>query len=125
MTRRLAAALAGVTASLLVLSGCSMLDGLGGAVGAPPVTVSPQSPPPGAEALARFYSQRLDWTKCAGAWCASLEVPVDYENPQGDTIQIAVVNVPARRSSKRIGSLVVNPGGPGASAFDYARAADV
>ena len=88
------------------------------------VSVTPQSPPPGAEPLARFYSQRLDWTKCEGAWCAALEVPVDYENPQGDTVSIAVVNVPARRSSKRIGSLVVNPGGPGASGFDYARAAD-
>ena len=124
MNRRRAAALAGATVTALVLSGCSLAEGLGPA-SAPMVSVTPQSPPPGAEALARFYSQRLDWTKCEGAWCAALEVPVDYENPQGDTVRIAVVNVPARRSSKRIGSLVVNPGGPGASGFDYARAADV
>ena len=44
--------------------------------------------------------------------------------PQGDTIELAVVKVPAKRASKRIGSLVVNPGGPGGSGVDYARAAD-
>ena len=125
MNRRRVAVLAGVTAAALALSGCSVIDGLGGSEGAPSVAATPQSPPPGAESLARFYAQRLDWTRCEDAWCATLEVPVDYENPTGETIELALVNVPARRASKRIGSLVINPGGPGASGVDYARAADV
>jgi pimeloyl-ACP methyl ester carboxylesterase len=124
MIRRRAAALSGATVALLVLSGCSVVDGIRGSGAAPSVSVTPQSPPPGAEALSRFYTQQLDWAECEGAQCATLEVPVDYDNPSGDTIELALVKVPAKKSSKRIGSLVVNPGGPGGSGVDYARAAD-
>ncbi|HSO66016.1 MAG TPA: alpha/beta hydrolase [Ornithinibacter sp.] len=123
MSRRRVAALAGATVALFVLSGCSLADAVGG--GAPSVSVTPQSPPPGSESLASFYGQRLEWSDCEGAECATLTVPIDYEAPQGDTIEIALVKVPAKRWSKRIGSLVVNPGGPGGSGVDYARAADV
>jgi pimeloyl-ACP methyl ester carboxylesterase len=124
MNRRRAAALVGATVTALVLTGCSVVDGLRGPASVPTVSVSPQSPPPGAEPLARFYAQRLEWSECEGAWCSTLEVPVDYANPSGDTIELALVKVPARRDSKRVGSLVVNPGGPGGSGVDYARAAD-
>src|SRR6478752_8686695 len=124
MIRRRVAALSGATVALLLLSGCSVIDGIRDSGSVPSVSVTPQSPPPGAEALSRFYTQRLDWSDCEGAQCAALEVPVDYDKPQGDTIELAVVKVPAKRSSKRIGSLVVNPGGPGGSGVDYARAAD-
>ena len=124
MKRRRVAALAGATVTAVVLSGCSVIDGIQGSAGGPSVSVTPQGPPPGMEALARFYGQRLEWTDCEGAQCASLKVPVDYASPSGDTLEIAVVKVPARRASKRIGSLVYNPGGPGASGADYARAAD-
>ena len=115
----------GATVAALVLSGCSVIDDIRGSGPAPSISVTPQSPPPGSEALSRFYSQRLDWTDCDGAQCATLTVPVDYENPQGETIDLALLKVPARKQSKRLGSLVVNPGGPGASGVDYARAADV
>ncbi len=124
MKHRRVAALVGATVTALVLSGCSVIDGIRGSEPAPSVSVTPQSPPPGSEALSRFYSQRLDWTDCEGAQCATLEVPVDYDNPQGDTLELALVKVPARKESKRLGSLVVNPGGPGGSGVDYARAAD-
>ncbi len=124
MKRLRVAALVGTTAAALVLSGCSVIGGIAGSDSAPSVSVTPQSPPPGSEALSRFYGQRLEWTDCEGAQCATLEVPVDYANPQGDTIELALVKVPARKASKRLGSLVVNPGGPGASGVDYARAAD-
>ncbi|HEU5242456.1 MAG TPA: alpha/beta hydrolase [Ornithinibacter sp.] len=122
MIRRRVAALAGATATLLVLSGCALADAVGGSV--PPVSVTPQSPPPGSEALASFYGQRLDWTDCEGAQCATLRVPVDYDAPQGETIELALVKVPAKSRSQRIGSLVVNPGGPGGSGVDYALGAD-
>lgn len=122
MSRRVPA-LAGVLAVLL-LAGCSIVDSVTGTDRTPTTSVSPLPPPPGSEALASFYAQRLQWTECEGAQCARLKVPVDYAAPQGDTIDIAVVRVPATRGSKRIGSLVVNPGGPGGSGVDYARAAD-
>ncbi len=124
MSRRLVVALVGATVTALVLSGCSVIDGMRDSGSVPSVAVTPQSPPPGSEALSRFYTQRLDWVDCEGAQCATLEVPVDYENPQGDTIELALSKVPARKASKRIGSLVVNPGGPGGSGVDYAKAAD-
>lgn len=76
--------------------------------------------PPSAD-LARFYEQRLAWTDCDGAECASLVVPVDYADPDGPTFEIAVLRTPATGEAR--GSLVVNPGGPGSSGVDYARAA--
>ncbi len=125
MSRRLAA-VAGLTAVLTALAGCAIVDEVRDSVGPrPSIPVTPQSPPPGSEALARFYTQHLTWTDCSGAECSTLTVPVDYAAPDGATIDLAVVRVLARRPSKRIGSLVVNPGGPGASGVDYARAADV
>lgn len=123
MSRRRIAALAGATVAALLVSGCT-LPGLGGSNSSSSVSVAPQTPPPGSEDLSSFYAQRLQWNDCEGAQCASLEVPVDYAAPQGDTLQVAVIKVPARRDSRRIGSLVVNPGGPGGSGVDYARAAD-
>jgi len=124
MIRRRVAAISAATVTLLVLSGCSVVDQAGGTSTAASTSVTPQSPPPGSEALAAFYRQRLEWKECEGAQCASLRVPVDYASPGGETIELAVVRVPARKGSKRIGSLVVNPGGPGGSGVDYARAAD-
>jgi hypothetical protein len=50
------------------------------------------------------------------AQCGTVSVPVDYANPEGAQAQLAVIRIPA--SGDRIGVLVVNPGGPGASAVD-------
>ena len=77
MSRRRVVALVGATVTALVLSGCSVLDGIRDSGSTPSVSVSPQSPPPGSESLARFYGQRLEWADCEGAQCATLEVPVD------------------------------------------------
>jgi pimeloyl-ACP methyl ester carboxylesterase len=74
-------------------------------------------------ALQRFYEQRLDWTACRDDfWCATLEVPLDYAQPDGQTIRLALLSAPA--TGKRIGAMVVNPGGPGAPGTDYAAASD-
>ena len=66
----------------------------------------------------------LDWGTCTdekatdpSLQCATLTVPLDYENPTGDTIDLALVKVPA--SGKRTGAVLFNPGGPGGSGFDY------
>lgn len=75
--------------------------------------------------LETFYSQTLDWQGCPGGECATLTVPLDYDDPDGRTIEVEVLRVPASDPAARRGSLVVNPGGPGASGVDYAAAADV
>ncbi len=67
---------------------------------------------------------RLSWSDCGdGFECAELAVPLDHGQPDGERIAISVTRLPA--SGDRIGSLVVNPGGPGSSGVDYARAADL
>lgn len=73
--------------------------------------------------LESFYGQSLDWQPCQQATvCAWLTVPLDYADPAGATIRIRVSKVPASGSQgATAGSLVVNPGGPGASGLDFAR----
>ena len=79
--------------------------------------------------LAPFVSQEVQWADCPGndeyldaipeqAQCASVTVPVDYFDGSSDrgTIEIALIGLPAAGESQ--GSLLVNPGGPGASGFD-------
>ncbi len=65
----------------------------------------------------------LDWGPChdpsaddPALECATLTVPLDYDNPTGDTIDMALVRVPA--SGDRQGAVLFNPGGPGGSGFD-------
>ena len=48
-------------------------------------------------------------------------VPVDYAKPKGDRFTLALRKAPATDPSKRIGSLVINPGGPGGSGVEYAQ----
>lgn len=77
--------------------------------------------------LAKFYGQKLAWHPCddskSGLQCARLTVPLDYAKPDGTTIWLAVLKVPASGDG-RLGSLVVNPGGPGGSGVDLAAAAE-
>ncbi|HKS43744.1 MAG TPA: alpha/beta hydrolase [Amycolatopsis sp.] len=80
--------------------------------------------------LEKFYSQPLFWGDCApyatsddaksafgsqDLRCARLTVPVDYAKPAGDTITLGLLRRKAGDPASRIGALVVNPGGPGAS----------
>jgi pimeloyl-ACP methyl ester carboxylesterase len=82
-------------------------------------------PEPGATeppdpALAPYYSQELEWSSCGEHECAELTVPLDYDEPDGETIELALLRVPAADPEQRKGSLVVNPGGPGAPGTQYA-----
>ena len=72
--------------------------------------------------LKRFYDQKLDWRECGINECTRLTVPLDYEEPDGKTITLAVLRVRATDRAERVGQLVVNPGGPGASGVSYAAA---
>ncbi|GAB3988260.1 alpha/beta hydrolase [Nocardioides marmoraquaticus] len=93
-----------------------------------PASQAPSPPEPtgslpaAPDGLEAFYDQELDWSDCAGGECATLTAPLDYAEPDGETIDVAVIRVPARDRENRIGQLVLNPGGPGASGIDYARA---
>src|SRR5690606_20547253 len=86
-------------------------------------------------ALERFYEQELSFGSCEGFattpldellyvdpfQCARLEVPLNYDNPDGRTMQIGVLRLPAQgEQDERIGSLVINPGGPGGSGMQVA-----
>jgi pimeloyl-ACP methyl ester carboxylesterase len=51
--------------------------------------------------------------------CGTLPVPLDHDDPAGEKIDIALVRVPAESPDDRVGAIVFNPGGPGASGFDY------
>ncbi|MCB0947993.1 MAG: alpha/beta fold hydrolase, partial [Mycobacterium sp.] len=74
----------------------------------------------------------VEWAPCqagpseqprllAGAECGMLSVPVDWDsagNPESGVAQIAMIRYPA--SGEKIGSLVINPGGPGESGVQAA-----
>lgn len=62
------------------------------------------------------YAQQLDWQACGDLECATLVVPMDYDDPTGEMIDIAVSRHVA--TGDRLGSLLINPGGPGASGID-------
>jgi pimeloyl-ACP methyl ester carboxylesterase len=86
-------------------------------------TPSPAAPQP-------TSAPQLNWGTCSqvikapgdvpSAQCGVVNVPVDYANPAGAQVNIAVIRIPA--TGPRIGALLVNPGGPGASAVDMVAA---
>jgi pimeloyl-ACP methyl ester carboxylesterase len=68
--------------------------------------------------LQAFYTQKLVWKPCVGLYCTTLTVPIDYANPSAGAIQLAVSRELTTHSPK-IGEVVVNPGGPGASGIQF------
>ncbi len=70
--------------------------------------------------LEQFYSQQVDWQDCGdGFECATVQVPLDYEDAGAGTVDLALRKAPATSDSDRIGTLFLNPGGPGGSGIDY------
>ncbi|MCE5287849.1 MAG: alpha/beta hydrolase [Nocardiaceae bacterium] len=74
--------------------------------------------------LDKFYNQSIQWGSCHGfemggeplnhgLQCARVTVPLDYSKPDGATASIAISR--SRATGQKIGSILVNPGGPGAS----------
>ena len=81
----------------------------GGSIGAPKGDVP--------KGLEKFYKQKVSWAPCkddAKMQCANVKVPLDYKKPGGRAITVAMAKLPAK-SGKPIGSLFINPGGPGSS----------
>ena len=112
MPRRLLA-VAVMVALVLPLSGC--FDAF------LPPQVRETSTPTGeavAADLESYYGQVLEWTGCGdGMQCATAEAPLDWSDPQRDSIELALSRQVATGGSP-LGSLLVNPGGPGASGYD-------
>ena len=64
---------------------------------------------------------QLRWLAChrdmsPRAECTTVKLPLDYDAPRAETVSIALLRVKARKPAQRIGSLFVNPGGPGGPA---------
>jgi pimeloyl-ACP methyl ester carboxylesterase len=101
---------------------------LAGAIIAP----SPASAAPTTDRTSSAERRRVDavptpkphWYSCyQWAQCATAKVPLDYDRPNGRKVDIALLRVKARDQKHRIGSLFVNPGGPGGSGVAMALAA--
>lgn len=107
---RIAGAAALCALALLGATGCAAGDAVG--------SDGPARSEPTAE-LTRFYTQQADWRDCgSGFQCAAITVPLDYDRPDGATLDVSAKRLPAA-GGDRIGSLLVNPGGPGGSGVDY------
>ncbi|ULE35429.1 alpha/beta hydrolase [Mycobacterium sp. IDR2000157661] len=64
----------------------------------------------------------LDWADCGdGFVCAAVGVPLDYNRPHDEQIELSVIKLPATDARSRIGTLFVNFGGPGQSGVDRLR----
>ncbi len=65
----------------------------------------------------RVKTPKIRWYTCYGwAQCATVKVPLDYDRPKGAKTSLALLRVKAKNQKAKIGSLFVNPGGPGGSA---------
>lgn len=119
--RRLLAAVAGLSVAALTLTGClySAIPPEGSATPAPSREPDLNGAPAGFE---EFYAQSLDWQSCVGADagaydCATVTAPLDWADAASGTIELAVIRR-AATGGTALGSLLTNPGGPGASGYD-------
>ncbi|MFJ3922106.1 alpha/beta hydrolase [Streptomyces sp. NPDC090022] len=102
------------------------------ALAAPAAPPGPDAAPAGTPGLERYYQQRLAWGSCvqgpddtkgrdldkAGVQCAGVTVPLDYADPRGRTITVAVSRLRATDTRHRIGAILQNNGGPGGGAVE-------
>ncbi len=117
-----------VTALAVLASGCGVAsraqdagDGSTTGAGGNPST-GPAGPVPAG--LEKFYQQRPDWERCGkNQECATITVPLDYTKPAGQTIELRARKVLARDRSGKIGTLFINPGGPGGSGEQFVASA--
>ena len=117
--RRFVAVGAALVGAALALSGClyPMIPE------ARPAATSSKSPDASrvADDLLRFYEQQLAWTACTpGFDCTTVVAPLDWMNPADGEIELSVIRQRAT-SGEAVGSLLTNPGGPGASGVQLIR----
>jgi pimeloyl-ACP methyl ester carboxylesterase len=104
-------------------SGLLVLAAVGGSLLlAPQARAQPSSTAVPVTGKARVEIPTIAWRNCPdapGVQCASAPVPLDYDQPRGQKITLALVRLPATDARHRIGSLFVNPGGPGESGVSF------
>ncbi len=110
-----------MAASALTAGLASPLTGSAGATPAEPASAA------AAASGAQVSVPELDYTACRGSLeglrCAFVEVPLDYDRPRGATTTLALAKRPADQPERKIGTLFVNPGGPGGASRDFVQAA--
>lgn len=113
----------GAMALVMLLASCSFLgqskddSSQGNSTGQADPSIAAAAP----EGLKDFYSQKVVWEPCEDKLqCAKVKVPLDYAKPDGKTIEISALKM-SSTGGKKQGSLLVNPGGPGASGYDFVR----
>ena len=118
--RRAAAIIAGLAVAAVALSGClySMIPEE--TAPRPSTTNAPDTEGVAADLLP-FYSQQLTWEACGGAGfdCTTVTAPLDWEDPGAGEIELSVIRHQAEKTP--MGSLLTNPGGPGASGVELVR----
>jgi pimeloyl-ACP methyl ester carboxylesterase len=137
-TRSAAAGMSALLAVSLTVAGCGLASRAqdapsrgaagGGAttvVPTPGQTASSSTPAPVPKGLEKFYDQRPAWQPCRQQECATIEVPLDYDQPAGKTIELRLRRAQTRDQSNKIGTLFINPGGPGGSGLEYVEAASL
>jgi len=110
----------GVVAGLLVtLGACGDSTGLvdDSKPGGQETTEGTPGPDIDPGSLDDFYSQELQWSACGAHECATAAMPIDYAAPTGETVSIALEKRVA--DGEAIGTIFVNPGGPGGSGVDF------
>ena len=111
-----------VVASLL--AGCSLLQPSPSGSGGPGPSTNAPSPSAGSAttSTAKPTLAPVRWTNCGTKFqCATLRLPRDYHDPSAGTLDVAIIRLPATEQDERIGSLIVNPGGPGGSGIELVR----
>ena len=84
----------------------------------PGSTPTETSAPPVTD-VSGVYDQTVEWSDCAELECATVLVPLNWSDPRSELIEIAINRHTARNPDASIGSLLINPGGPGASGLSF------
>ena len=114
-------ALAVAAVAVLLTTACTPDPGRETAPTESPSSAASSASSPPADNLAEFYDQQVRWSGCGGDFdCTTVKVPQDYADPGAGTIELDVVRLRAKDPQ---GSLLLNPGGPGGSGVEYAKAA--
>ena len=110
-----------IVALALLASACSSGDDDTGERPSPSASTSTTGAAtagPATEGPNGFVPDPIEWDDCGGSECATVMVPLDYDDIGGRQVELFVTRAPA--TGDRIGPLFANPGGPGASAAEYA-----
>ncbi len=122
--RRATAAFVGLAAALTIspTAGASVAARTSG-VTARAVASAPAAAWAGASDQVNAPVPTLNWTKCYAGQpylCATAKAPLDYDDPTGPSILLDLVKVAATDQKHKLGTIFVNPGGPGGSASGFA-----